>query len=99
MAALTEREEAFRKRILGRRRLFLTFSILGSLIGLGVLAHALLTDTLTAQRGVLVILVLLLSRSHLRQYRSATILWKMDDRCEPTGQPPQTGGTPGEGRR
>ena len=62
-----------------RRNLFLLFSILGVMVGVGIGVHAAIIGSLTTPRFVILILVLLLARSHLRQYRSATVLWKISE--------------------
>ena len=77
---LTAREGAFRDRMVRSRNLFLAFSIAGVMVGVGIAVHAAIAGSLPAPRLVILTLVLLLARSHLRQYRSATVLWKISPR-------------------
>ena len=74
---LTDGEDAFRRRIVARRKLYLIFSLSGVAVGLALAIHATIAGAWTASRFVILILVLLLSRSHLRQYRTATVLTKL----------------------
>ncbi len=75
---LTDGEKAFLLRIAGRKNLFLTFSVLSVVVAVSfLLYHALIARDLTSPRAVIVLLLLLSGRSHLRQYRSAGIIGKL----------------------
>ena len=79
---MTESEEAFARRAVRRKRLFLALSV----AGLGVSAFLIALygyfwwtrpDYPVASRAVIVVLVLLNARQNLRQYRYAGVLEQM----------------------
>jgi hypothetical protein len=66
------------RRTAKRKNLFLTFSVLSVVVAAVFLVyHGLIIRDLNALRFVLVILLLLSGRSHLRQYKSALIFSKL----------------------
>ena len=77
-------------RITGQKKLFLVFSIINVVIAVYlIIYYGLLSENSTSIHFVLIILILLGGRSHLRQYRSALLLDKLkiwlerkDDRYE-----------------
>ncbi len=78
---LTDKEKSFFMRSVRRKNLFLTFSILSVVAALFFLVyHGLISRDLNALRLVVVLLLLLSGRSHLRQYRSALIFSKLKAR-------------------
>jgi hypothetical protein len=78
---LTEKEKSFLVRTAKRKKLFLTSSVLSVLVAAAfVVYHGLIVGDLNAMRFVIVILLLLSGRSHLRQYKSALIFSKLKSR-------------------
>lgn len=78
---LTDKEKSFFMRSVRRKNLFLTFSILSVVVALFFLVyHGLIIKDLNALRSVVVLLLLLSGRSHLRQYKSALIFSKLKSR-------------------
>jgi uncharacterized membrane protein len=78
---LTEKEKSFLVRTAKRKKLFLTSSVLSVLVAVVfVVYHGLIVGDLNAMRFVIVILLLLSGRSHLRQYKSALIFNKLKSR-------------------
>jgi len=78
---LTDKDKAFLKRVANRRSLFLVFSVLTVLVAAAfLLYHALVAKDLNGQRLLIVLLLLLSGRSHLRQYRISVILAKAKER-------------------
>lgn len=75
---LTERERLFVDRVIKRKNLSLVFSLLSVIIAaIFLIYHLLILHDLNALRFVIVVLLLLSGRSHLRQYRSAVIFNKL----------------------
>ena len=75
---LTDPEKSFLDRIIRRKKLFLKFSLVGVVVSVAYfIYHAVIAQDLTVLRSVVVILLLLSARSHLRQYRSAVIMDKL----------------------
>jgi hypothetical protein len=80
---LTDKEKSFFMRSVRRKNLFLTFSILSVVVALFFLVyHGLIIKDLNALRLVVVLLLLLSGRSHLRQYKSALIFSKLKSRLD-----------------
>lgn len=78
---LTDKEKSFLRRTAKRKNLFLAFSVLSVVVAAVFLVyHGLIIRDLNALRFVLVILLLLSGRSHLRQYKSALIFSKLKSR-------------------
>ncbi len=74
---LTAREKKFLARTARREKVFLIFSILSVAAAIVYsLYHAVMKD-FNGPRFVIVLLLLLSGRSHLRQYRSALIFNKL----------------------
>ncbi len=77
---LTPRQEAFRDRMIRMRRAFFWFSMAGVVVGGAVAVHLAVdlarTGEFSRPRALILILVLLLARSHLRQHRSSTVIEK-----------------------
>ena len=76
-SALTEREDALLKRQLQRKRLSLAFCVLSLIAALGLSVAWLATGRFDAPRFVIILLILVGSKNHLRIYRLSTILEKM----------------------
>lgn len=65
-------------RIAGQTKLFLVFSIINVVIAVYLtIYYGLFSENATSIHFVLIILILLGGRSHLRQYRSALLLHKL----------------------
>lgn len=77
-AALTDKEKSFVARMAKRKGLFLTFSVVSVAVAAAfLLYHGVIRGDLNPLRFVIVILLLLSGRSHLRQYKSALIFNKL----------------------
>jgi hypothetical protein len=75
---LSDREKSLMNRIARQKNLYLVFSILSVVIAVALLIYyVLIAKNITSLRFVIVVLILLAGRSHLRQYRSAVILHKV----------------------
>ena len=75
---LTEKEKRLLNRISRQKNMYLTFSIVNVAVAvLLVVYYGLVTQNFSAIRIVLIILILLAGRAHLRQYRSALLLSKL----------------------
>lgn len=75
---LTAKEKNLLNRISRQKNLYLTFSIVNVAVAvLLVVYYGLVTQDISSIRIVLVILILLAGRAHLRQYRSAVLLGKL----------------------
>jgi uncharacterized membrane protein len=75
---LSDREKSLLNRIARQKNLYLMFSILSVVIAVTLLIYyGLIAKNITSLRFVIVVLILLAGRSHLRQYRSAVILHKV----------------------
>ncbi len=87
---MTESEIRFACRAVRRKKLFLVFSIVGVVVGLGLAVFytwqkATLPGYPIGGRFALVIMVLLAGRQQLRQYRYATILEKLGTQSNTSG--------------
>lgn len=75
---LTDKERLFMDRVIRRKKLSLVFSVLSVMIAAFFLVyHGLIMHDLNALRFVIVLLLLLSGRSHLKQYRSAVVFSKL----------------------
>ena len=75
---LGDRELNFIKRVAGRKKLYLFFSISSVVIALLLIGYyGIFEKSVDSARFVIVILILLSGRAHLRQYRCAAILEKL----------------------
>ncbi len=75
---LNTRETKLLNRIAGQKNIFLVFSIINVVVAVYLTIHyGLLADNFKSIHFVLIMLVLLGGRSHLRQYRSALLLHKL----------------------
>lgn len=75
---LTDREKSLLDRIIRQKNMFLMFSIASVLIALSLgVYYGLIVKNLNSPTIVLIVLILLAGRSHMRQYRSAVILGKL----------------------
>jgi hypothetical protein len=84
---LTGKERLFMERTARRKNLFLAFSILSvTAAALFLLYHGLIVKDLNALRLVIVLLLMLSGRSHLRQYRSALIFNKLLEQGKDSGR-------------
>ena len=74
---LSDSEKSLLNRIAGQKKIFLVFSIINVIIAvyLGIY-YGLISENAKSIHFVLIILILLGGRSHLRQYRSALLLHK-----------------------
>ena len=75
---LNDSEKELVDRIAGQKKLYLTFSIVSVLIAVMLLVYyGLIIKNINSLRIVIVVLVLLSGRAHMRQYRSALIIHKL----------------------
>lgn len=75
---LTDKEKSLLDRIARQKNLYLAFSFMSvGIAALLIVYHGVFKHDINAINFVLIILVLLAGRSHLRQYRSAVILHKL----------------------
>ena len=75
---LTDKERSFMARMINRKKLFLTFSVLSVFVAVFYfIYHGLIMRDLNPLRSVVVLLLLLSGRSHLRQYKSAVVFSKL----------------------
>lgn len=75
---LTDKEKLFLVRVARRKNMYLIVSLLSVIIAVFLLVyHGLIKGDINALRFVIIILILLAGRAHLRQYRSAVILHKL----------------------
>lgn len=82
---LTGKERLFMERTARRKNLFLAFSLLSTAVAAFLLLyHGLVAKDLNALRFVIILLLLLAGRAHLRQYRSAIILNKLLQKVDET---------------
>jgi hypothetical protein len=78
ITGLSNKEKLLLSRISKQKNLYLTFSIVSVIVALLLLVYyGLVMKNMNGLRFVIVILVLLGGRAHLRQYRSAVILHKV----------------------
>ncbi|TNF56093.1 hypothetical protein EP227_01305 [bacterium] len=78
ITGFSNKEKLLLSRISKQKNLYLTFSIVSVIIALVLLAYyGLILKNMNSLRFVIVILVLLGGRAHLRQYRSAVLLHKV----------------------
>ncbi len=83
---LTNREKLFLVRVAKRKNLYLIFSILSVIIAVFLLIfHGLIMRDINALRFIIIILLLLAGRAHLRQYRSAIIFHKLRPLLDSSG--------------
>jgi len=75
---LNNKEQFFLDRVVRRKNLYLVFSLSSGVIAAFLLVyHGLIMHDLNVERFVIILLLLLTGRAHLRQYRSAVILHKL----------------------
>ncbi len=75
---LSNKEKLFLERLARRRDLYLLFSLLSVGIAAFLLVyHGLIQQDLNGLRFVIIVLLSLAGRAHLRQYRSAVIFHKL----------------------
>ncbi len=75
---LNDSEKKFVDRIAGQKKLYLIFSIVSVVIAvLLIVYYSFLTKDTNSLRFVIVLLILLSGRAHMRQYRSALIIDKL----------------------
>ena len=75
---LSNKEKLFLDRLAKRRNLYLLFSLLSAGIAAFLLVyHGLIQQDLNGLRFVIILLLSLAGRAHLRQYRSAVIFHKL----------------------
>jgi hypothetical protein len=75
---LTDSEKAFLERMAKRKKLWLVFSVVSVAVAIAFFVyHALIVKDFNMLRFVVLLLLLLTGRSHLRQYRSAVIFSKL----------------------
>jgi formate-dependent nitrite reductase membrane component NrfD len=80
---LTDKEKSLLNRIAKQKNLFLAFSIINVVVAVFLcIYYGLVIRNFDGIRFVLIILILLSGRSHLRQYRSALLLQKLKIRFE-----------------
>ncbi|KJU86606.1 membrane protein [Candidatus Magnetobacterium bavaricum] len=70
-------DRVFLERLIRRKRYFLVFSILSTVMGIGMLLYHLAGRDLNGVRFVLIVFILLLGRSNLRQYRVSAMLERL----------------------
>jgi uncharacterized membrane protein len=75
---LTDKEKSSLDRIARQKNLYLAFSFISVVIAVILLVYyGLLIKNINGLNFVVIILVLLAGRAHLRQYRSAVLLHKL----------------------
>ncbi len=75
---LSDKDKLLIDRMSRQKGLFLTFSIVSVVIAVSLLAYyGLILRNMSSLRLVLIVLVFLAGRSHLRQYRTAVIFYKL----------------------
>jgi hypothetical protein len=75
---LTDKERSLLDRIARQKKLYLAFSFMSVVIAVLLLVYyGLLIKNINSMNIVVIILVLLGGRAHLRQYRSAVLLHKL----------------------
>ncbi len=75
---LNDSEKKLVDRIAGQKKLYLTFSIVSVVIAVLLLVYyGLVIKNINLLRIVIVVILLLSGRAHLRQYRSALIIHKL----------------------
>jgi uncharacterized membrane protein len=75
---LTDKEKSLLDRIARQKNLYLAFSFISVVIAVILLVYyGLLIKNINGLNFVVIILVLLAGRAHLRQYRSAVLLHKL----------------------
>jgi hypothetical protein len=75
--ALDKKDIRLMERLIRRRKYFLVFSIIGSMMGVGVLIYHIAKGDLDGVKFVLVVFILLAGRANLRQYRVSLLLEKL----------------------
>jgi len=101
---LNNKDILLMQRLIKRRKYFLAFSILGTLMGIVVLLYHIAKGDLDGTRFVLVVFILLAGRANLRQYRVSLLLEKLggaaprvDGDSAPRVNPPADGAGPAGG--
>ena len=80
---LNAKEKTLLNRISGQKKIFLAFSIINVVIAVYLsIYYGLFSENAKTIHFVLIILILLGGRSHLRQYRSALLLHKFKNWLE-----------------
>jgi hypothetical protein len=75
---LSDNEKSLLNRIAGQKKIFLAFSIINVVIAVYLsIYYGLFSENAKTIHFVLIMLILLGGRSHLRQYRSAVLLHKL----------------------
>lgn len=75
---LSDKEQLFLARVARWKNLYLIFSILSVIIAAFLFVyHGLFMKDISVLRFIIIILLLLAGRAHLRQYRSAIIFHKL----------------------
>lgn len=75
---LSDKDKSLLNRISMQKNLYLTFSIVSvAIAGMLLIYYGLIIRDINSLRFIIVILILLAGRAHLRQYRSAVILHKL----------------------
>jgi len=74
---LSEKEWKFLRRQIRNVRNYLYFSITGVLIALGTVGHFAMQREFSVQQFMIVILLLLMARSNLKQHKDAKLLIKL----------------------
>ncbi len=75
---LSDKEKSLLDRIARQKNLYLAFSIISVFIAVVLLVYyGFVIKNINSMKFVLIILILLAGRAHLRQYRSAVILHKL----------------------
>ena len=75
---LNNKEKSLLNRIAGQKKIFLAFSIINVVIAVYLsVYYGLISENGKSIHFVLIILILLGGRAHLRQYRSALLLHKL----------------------
>lgn len=74
----SDKEKSFLTTVSRRKNLYLTFSIASVVVAMILLVYyGLIMKNISGIRLVIVILILLAGKAHLRQYRSAVLLHKV----------------------
>jgi hypothetical protein len=71
-------EQKFLLRLMRYEKMFLAFCLVGVLAGLSILTVSLVRGTFNMQRLVIITLILLQSRSNLKQHKAAKIFKKLN---------------------
>ncbi|MBF0342669.1 MAG: hypothetical protein HQL06_00410 [Nitrospirae bacterium] len=74
---LDTKDRMFLNRLIKRKKYFLTFSILSTMMGIGMLIYHFVSKDSNSLRLVLVVFILLSGRANLRQYKISVLLDKI----------------------